>query len=224
MRCHQCNEYIPENLGIKNCIKCDAELKDEVNTNNENPCVLQTEQIVEIKYEDLTKEQEALLKERLERGVKSLLHGSLVWMFLIIATIIPLKYIPTRKAQAVQGIEANQSFAEYFGIFPTLIFLLIWGIFIYSLVLHYSKFFKLQKDLRERKIITVVSKIANIQELKGDEEKEYNVFLEKNKANINKIRLLISELPNICKGDTVKVTLTKNAHSVLSTEIVDGSF
>lgn len=221
MRCQQCNEYIPENLGIKNCIRCDIELREEVDAKNEISSAPQTQQTIETKLQELTKEQEVLVEERLNKGLKSLLYASILWIFFVLLTLIPIKFIPTRKAQAIQGFEANQAFAEYFGIIPTFIILFILGVFIFTLVLRHSKFLNLKKDLKEKKSITIISKIANIRELKGDREKEYDVFLEKNTENLKKLNFLKSEFPDIRKGDIIKVTFTKNAHCVMSTEIVN---
>ncbi len=223
MRCHNCNEYIPENLGIKKCIKCGTELNEKTDIKDEALPMLQTEQPVEIKYQELTKDQTTLLEERFDKGLKSLLYASVLWIIILVSIIVPIRFIPTRKAHAIQGLEANQTFSEFFGIVPTIIFLLIIGIFIYGLALRHSKFLSIRKDLKERKTITIISKITDIRELKGDREKEYDVFLEKNTEGLKKLNYLQSEFPDIRKGDTIKVTLTKNAHCAVSTEIVSRS-
>ena len=225
MRCHLCNEYIPENLGIEDCIKCGVKLKkNEKVTTEEVTSVVPREKSAEQNFKELTNEQRLVIQEHLDKSIKSLFKASLLWIFAIILIIIPIKFIPSRKAYKIQGVDGVQSFAEYFGFIPTLLFVLIGGLVFYIPTLIHSKFFSLRKDLKEKEGVTLVSKIIDIKELKGDSEREYNVFLEKNNTNIKKINFLISEFPNIRKGDTIKVILTKNAHLVLSTEIVDRSF
>jgi len=224
MRCKKCNEYIPVGLGITHCVKCGADLSEEDTVVEESPLITEIEAEAGPMYDDLTKEQEFQIQQRLHKSVKRLLNASVLWTVIIIVVLIPLRFIPSRNAEGIQGMNTSLSFAEYMGFLPTLFFLLIIGILIYGLVLSHSRFFGLRKDLKGKETITFTARVAGVRELKGDDEKEYDVFLEKNLGRLKKLNYLLSEFPDVKKGDTIKVTLSLNAHFVLTTEIIDTNF
>jgi hypothetical protein len=115
-------------------------------------------------------------------------------------------------------MDKSLTLSQSIGILPTLILLIILGCLFFIIVLRHTKYFKLKKDLISGVILTFETKIIRIRELAGDAEKEYDVYLEQNDANLEKLNYLISEFPNIKAGDFIRVTLTQNAKFVLSTE------
>ena len=211
MRCKQCGEYIPEGLGINQCF-CGAELpKDTSPIEKENELITNESNAIEkrtqIVTESLTKKQEEKLNKCIEQEEKVLLIVGASFFVIIVLMFIP---IYRWRGADLGGV----SVMEFFGFIPTTLFLIIFYavMFVYPI----RKFVKLKKDLKEKQAITISTKVLSIE---GNDKKGYKVFFEENEANIQKVHFYYNELPDIKEGDSIKLTLTPNAHFVLSTEL-----
>ncbi|MDR0232487.1 MAG: hypothetical protein LBI82_10265 [Dysgonamonadaceae bacterium] len=208
MRCKQCGQYIPEGLEIKQCF-CGFELQED-SFQVENELITNesktVEEKVQIKTELLTRKQKERVNGRIEQEQKGLLAIGCFYVIMIIVTFIPLY---SRRGRDLGGLSAM----EFFGYIPTTLFLIIVGAIIFFFTIRWTKYFKLKKDLEEKQSITILTKVSYIS---GDAKKGYEVFLEKNEANIPKVFFEFYEFPQIKKGDFVELTLTPNAHLVLS--------
>ena len=222
MRCSRCNGYIPEGLRVKECPSCGNEVKEEALI--ESIKIIEENSILDdkitkiplIEKSVLTKEQEEILEEKLEKGLKKILIGSLILLFIITASfIIPARLIPSRGSYIDIG---NDTLADVMGVFPTLIYVAIMALVLFSAIIKHSKFFKIKKDLKMRNVTSFEAKVTHIRELAGDDEKEYDVYVETNEAGIQKLNYLISEFPDLNIGDNIKITIANVSQVVLSTQ------
>lgn len=227
MRCEKCKQYVPEGLGIKNCPNCGFEITENSNvlettnsdTKTDKPNSLSEQINKRTKESKLTKDQIARIENRINKGRNRLIIVSIIMTLLIIASfIIPVGFLPSKRSYRLYDMDKSLTLSQSIGILPTLILLTILGCLFFIIVLRHTKYFKLKKDLIDGVILTFETKINRIRELAGDAEKEYDVYLEQNDANLDKLNYLISEFPNIQAGDFIRVTLTQNAKFVLSTE------
>lgn len=227
MRCEKCEQYVPEGLEIKNCPNCGTEIIEKSNITetiinsslNDKPNLLSNQ---DIKKSKLSKDQIAKIEDRIEKGKNRFIFVSIIMALLIIVSFfIPVGFLPSRRSYRLRDLDKSLTLSQLIGIVPTLIFLTLIGFLFFVVVLRHTKYFKLKKDLIDGNILTFETKIIRIRELAGDAEKEYDVYLEKNDASLEKLNYLISEFPNLRKGDSIRVTLTQNAKFVLSTEILN---
>ena len=212
MRCKQCGEYIPEGLGLSQCF-CGAELSKETLsidkendlTENKSKAIEQKAQIV---TKSLTQKQKEQIDYRIDRLTAGVFKKNLIW---VIATIIAFfRFLRF----AIGGNTTNVAMLLLICFLVMAIFLIF--IFIYSI----KNIHKLKKDLEGKKAIVLSAEISSIEELKGGGKKgyEYEIYLEKNEANIEKVHFFSDNSFEFEKGDHIKLTLTPNAHFVLAAE------
>jgi len=218
MRCKQCEQYIPEGLGMNQCF-CGAELPKETSpieqekeliSNESNTIEEKTQMVTEL----LTKKQEEQINEGIDRGIIAIFKMGAIWLIAIIVSFIRLAF------------RHDTTFAVIFfnSTLGILLFIII-GVVLFIYATRNSKFFELKKDLKEKKAIILSAKVSSIEELKGGVKKEYEVFLEKNEANIEKVRFFHDNFSEVKKGNYIKLIVTPNAHFVLSAELdVNSSF
>lgn len=170
----------------------------------------------------LTTKQSRKLENKIEKSTIPLyIIGFLALTISIVCFTVPLSFLPKRKTLNDFGIgDETQTFLESFGIIPTILFLIILFGLLFFAVLVDTKYLSLKKDLIEKKTISLTTKVKNIKKLKGDSEEIYDVYIEKNSAELNKIRYLKSEFPNLEKDNSISITLTANAKFVLETKIL----
>ena len=208
MRCKQCGQYIPEGLGMTQCF-CGAELPKETSLiekeneliTNENNAI---EEKTQIATELLTKKQEEQINESIDRGIITIFKKNFIW---VIAMIIAFFRFVFRENTAAVTMILLICFV--------VMALSLVAIFIYSM----RKISRLKKDLKEKKAIILSAKVSSIEELKGGVKKEYEVFLEENEANIEKVRFFHDNFSEVKKGNYIKLIVTPNAHFVLSAEL-----
>jgi len=211
MRCEKCGEYIPEGLGIEQCV-CGSELsqdtssieKENVLPTNESKTIGQ--QKTRIITELLTQRQEAQINDHIDRSTIGVFKKNLIWVILVIIAFLRF---------ALRG--NTMVFSMIFLICFVVMALSLIAIFIYSM----REISVLKKDLKEKKAIVLSAKVSSIKELKGGGKKgyEYEIYLEKNEANIEKVHFFPDNCLEIKKGNYIKLTLTPNAHFVLSAKL-----
>ena len=211
MRCKECGKYIPEGLGMERCF-CGAELPQDILPIEEEKDLIENEiNVIEEKTQTfftelLTKKQIEQIENRIEQEQKGFIPLCVTFLIMVGVTFIPLH---SRRGHDLGGTTVM----DFFGFVPTSLFLITIGVIMF---LNSARlFFKLKKDLKEKQAITLLTKVLNIE---GNDKKGYKVFFEKNEANIQKVHFFYNELPEIKEGDSIKLTLTPNAHFVLSTE------
>ncbi len=227
MRCIKCKHYIPDGAGFEKCPECGfpigakltIEQKKIIIEEKNKATNLQSQlTLKKTKEARLTRDEKLKLEKRIEKGRNRLIFVCFIMIVLTIAVfLIPIGFLPSKKGFLINDSDRNLTFVQSIGFIKTVIILLILGCLFFVAVLHHTKYFKLKKDLIIGITLTFDTKIIRIRELAGDAEKEYDVYLEQNIANINKLNYLISEFPNIQVGDMIKVTMTKNAHFVVYT-------
>ena len=225
MRCSKCNEYIPEGLVVKECPSCGNEVKENVFIESqktvEESSILddKTTKTPLTEKSKLTKKQEQVLEEKIEKGLKEMFIGSLViGFFAFISFVIPARYIPSRRTHRFSEGYGNERLVDIMGVFPTLILIAVFALIMFSAIITHSKYFKIKKDLKLRNVTSFETKITDIREFKGDKEKEYNVYIEKNEAGVRKLNYLIREFPELKVGDNIKITIATISQVVLSTQ------
>ena len=210
MRCKECGKYIPEGLRMEQCF-CGAELpKDTPLIEKENVLPTNESKTIERKKTQITtkllaKGQEMQINDRIDLLKVDIFKKNLIW---VIVTIIAFLRF---------AIRGNTTIV-------TMIFLIWFVIMVILLIAMFSSSIKnisrLKKDLEEKKVIILSAKVSSIEELKGGGKKgyEYEIYLEKNEANIKKVYFFPDSLSEIENGNCIKLTLTPNAHFVLSAE------
>jgi hypothetical protein len=120
-------------------------------------------------------------------------------------------------------VYGNNTLADTIGFIPTFLFVAVAAMVVFFVIIKHSKYFKIKKDLKLRNVTSFEAKVTNIQELAGDDEKEYDVYVEKNEAGVRKLNYLISEFPDLKVGDKLKITIATISQVVLSTQKLPAS-
>jgi len=217
MRCKQCDQYIPEGLGIKQC-SCGAELPEKKLPNEkENVLPVNESQVTERKVIErntkivttlLTSEQKTQIIDHINRIKSGIFKKSFIWI--ILAIIMLLRFI-------------LKDDATIFAVIQLICFVAMVVAVIAIFILSKREISRLQEDLIEKKTIAFSVKVSETKEFKvkrdGKKKSDYEIHLEKNEVNIEKVYFYPDKISAIEKGDRIKLTLTPNAHFVLSAEL-----
>ena len=211
MRCEKCGKYIPEGLGMEQCF-CGAELpKDAQKIEKENELPANESKAIKQKTQIITKlliqEQKEQINNHIDSVKSGIIKKSLIWIILTI--IVSFIRFVLRGGSAAATISLLICFV--------IIVLSLIAIFIYSV----QKTSKLKKDLKEKKAIILSARVSSIEKLKGSGGKkyEYEIYLDENEANIEKVHFFPDNSSEFKTGDLIKLTLTPNAHFLLSVEL-----
>ena len=140
--------------------------------------------------------------------------GGFLLFFAAIGLFIPLGWSPRSRGLS----DPSATFVESSGFMAMFVVLFIFALLFFWAVVSHTKYFSLRKDTQEAKGYIFRAKVERLKVMKGDGEKEIEVYLEPNESKRRKLVYLISEFPGIHEGDELEVTMTKHAKYVVDTK------
>lgn len=141
----------------------------------------------------------------------------------LIFSLIPMSFIPHRKARRVV-IDNNESLLSSIGLGPLLLVILVLGISTSIYILYSYQYLKVRKDLLEREMKKVRSKVQYMKVLENSGNQQIDLWIGPDPKTISKIDFLgYRDFPRLSKGQEVEIILTKHAQYPVDIYVVESA-
>ncbi len=157
-------------------------------------------------------------KEELDISLFGFGFGVPVLFFIF--SLIPMEFIPHRRARRI--VDNHESLLSLIGVGPLVAVLLVLSAGIFISIIYSYQYLNVRKDLLEREMKKVRSKVQYIKVLEDSGNQKIDLWIGPDPKTISKIDFLgYRGFPRLSKGQEVEVILTKHAQYPVDIYVVE---